>query len=71
MKPGEVADICGSSSKSFEDAIKAGLAKADRTLRNVRSLWMRRKSVTGESAACVYHVDMWVTFIGEDWQPAA
>ncbi len=71
MTPGEVAEIRGSSSTSFEDAIKRGLAGANRTFESVRCLWMKEQTLrNGESSAREYYVEMWITFIGDDWQPA-
>ena len=72
MTPGEVAEVHGSSNTSIEDAIKGGIAALDKTLQNVRSLWMKRQDVrVGAGATREYHVDMWITFIGEDWEQSA
>jgi flavin-binding protein dodecin len=72
MTPGEVADVRGRSNASVEDAIKRGIASVDKTIENVRCLWMRERRVeVGPGAAPEYHVDMWITFIGDDWGPGA
>lgn len=69
MPPGQVAEIQGSSNTSVEDAIKRGLATADKTLQDVRCLWMkdqRERVVAG--AIREYHVDMVITFVADEWQ---
>jgi dodecin len=71
MTPGEVAEIRGSSNTSIEDAIKRGIAGVNKTLQNVRCLWMREQRVrVGAGAIREYQVDMVITFIGDDWQLA-
>jgi flavin-binding protein dodecin len=71
MTPGQVAEIQGRSNTSIEDAIKRGIATMDKTLQDVRCLWMRdrRERVVG-GAIREYQVDMVITFVGDDWQPA-
>jgi flavin-binding protein dodecin len=71
MTPGQVAEIRASSHTSVEDAIKRGLATVDKTLQDVRCLWMRGRGERMLAGAIrEYQVDMVITFIGEDWQPA-
>jgi flavin-binding protein dodecin len=72
MTPGEVAEIRGSSSTSFEDAITRGLAGVNRTLQSVRCMWLKRRDVRiTEGHVREYQVDMLITFIGDDWQAQA
>ena len=54
--------------KSFEDAIKLGLARASRTLRNVRSAWVKEQHVRcdDQGAIAEYQVNMMVTFVLDD-----
>ena len=74
MNAGEFAEIRGSSNTSVEDAIKRGLAAVDKTIHNVRCLWMKEmkehRVQAGKGSAPAYQVDMLVTFIADDWQPA-
>ena len=71
MTPGEVAEIHGSSRTSVEDAIKRGIAGANRTLQNVRSLWIKDQRIRmDEGSPREYHVEMVITFIAADWQSA-
>ncbi len=53
--------------KSFEDAIQRGLARASKTLRNVRSAWIKEQRVWVEKGKIVeYQVNMMVTFVLDD-----
>ncbi len=71
MTPGKVAEVQGRSKTSIEDAIKRGIADLGETLQHVRSLWMKEQYVRADVGADrEYHVDLWITFIGDDWQPA-
>jgi len=45
MTVARVTEIKASSPKSFEDAIKAGVARAHKTLKNVRSAWIENQEV--------------------------
>lgn len=57
-------EISSTSSQSFEDAIQQGLARATKTLRNVRSAWIKEQEVTLEGdRIAVYKVVMVVTFV--------
>ena len=53
--------------KSFEDAVQQGVARATKTLRNVRSAWIKeqRVEITGEKIS-QYQVNMMVTFVLDD-----
>jgi flavin-binding protein dodecin len=69
VKPGEVAEARGRSSTSFEDAIKSAIARLDRTLHSVRSLWLKSRYVREAAGAPrEYEVELWITFIGADWE---
>lgn len=57
-------EISSTSSQSFEDAIAQGIARATKTLRNVRGAWIKEQEVTVESDEIVaYKVVMVVTFV--------
>jgi flavin-binding protein dodecin len=59
-----VTEISATSSQSFEDAIKQGLDRANATLRNVRSAWIKEQQVRLDGGAITeYQVNMLVTFI--------
>ena len=57
-------EISSTSNQSFEDAIQQGLARATKTLRNVRSAWIKEQEVTLENDQIAqYKVVMVVTFV--------
>jgi flavin-binding protein dodecin len=67
MAVARVTEISSTSSKSFEDAIQQGVARATKTLRNVRSAWIKEQRVDiREGAIAEYQVNMMVTFILDD-----
>jgi flavin-binding protein dodecin len=62
-----VIEISAISNVSFEDAVKTGVSRANRTLRNVTSAWVKeqRVEVTDGAISC-YQVNLMVTFILDD-----
>jgi flavin-binding protein dodecin len=62
-----VTEITATSSTGFEDAIKVGVERASKTLRNVQSAWVKEQRVEVNDGAIVnYQVNMLVTFVLED-----
>lgn len=67
MSVAKVTEISATSSKSFEDAIQQGLARAGKTLRNVRSAWIKEQHVRlSNGKVAEYQVNMMVTFVLDD-----
>ena len=67
MSVAKVSEISATSAKSFEDAIQQGLSRASKTLRNIRSAWVKEQHVRCENGRIVdYQVNMMVTFILDD-----
>jgi hypothetical protein len=68
MSIARVTEIKASSIKSFDDAIKAGVARAHKTLKNVKSAWIENQEVLVDENGQIseYRVQMKVTFILED-----
>jgi len=68
MSIARITEIKASSKVSFDDAIKTGLARASKTLENVRSAWISSQEVllndTGDITE--YRVLMKVTFVLKD-----
>jgi flavin-binding protein dodecin len=63
----KVSEISSRSDKSFEDAIKIGLARASKTLRGVNSAWVKEQRVDVENGQIKgYQVNMMVTFVLDD-----
>jgi dodecin len=62
-----VTEISAKSDRSFEDAINGGLERANRTLRNVRSAWVKEQRVDVQDGQVAgYQVNLLVTFELED-----
>ena len=67
MAVARVTEISSSSTESFEAAIKDGLERANKTLRNVRSAWIKEQQVRVDNGAIAeYQVNMLVTFVLDD-----
>jgi len=67
MAVARVTEISSTSSQSFEDAIKQGIARATKTLRNVRSAWIKEQRVDiKDDQIAEYQVNLMVTFILDD-----
>lgn len=66
MAVARVTEIISASSKSFEDAVDRGIARANKTLRNVTGAWIKSQKVVIEKGKIVeYRVNLKVTFILE------
>jgi flavin-binding protein dodecin len=64
MSVAKVTEISSTSSKSFEDAIQQGLARAGKTMRNIRSAWIKEHQVRCDGGRITeYPVNMMVTFV--------
>ena len=64
MSVARVTEIISSSSKSFEDAIQQGIARAVKTLKNVEGAWVKeQKVIVKNGKISEYRVDLKVTFI--------
>ena len=64
MAVARVTEIQSSSKKGFEDAIRAGVARADKTLRNLTGAWVKSQQVVIEKGKVTeYRVLLKVTFI--------
>jgi flavin-binding protein dodecin len=67
MSVAKVTELSSTSTKSFEDAINVGLARANKTLRNIRSAWIKEQQVRLDKGKIVeFQVNMMVTFVLED-----
>jgi flavin-binding protein dodecin len=59
-----VIEISAQSNKSFEDAIDSGLARAEKTLRNVTSAWVKEQRMDVKKGKITgYQVNLLVTFV--------
>ena len=67
MSVAKVIEISSSSSKSFEDAIKDGVSRADKTLKNIQGAWIKEQQVVvAKGKVTGYRVNMMVTFVLND-----
>ncbi|MEO6055966.1 MAG: dodecin family protein, partial [Gemmatimonadales bacterium] len=48
MTVAKITEIQSSSTKSFEDAVESGIARADKTLRNLTGAWVKSQQVVIE-----------------------
>jgi flavin-binding protein dodecin len=68
MSIARVTEIKSSSRISFDDAIKKGISRANKTLKNVRGAWIWNQEVLVDKKGKVseYRVQMKITFILEE-----
>jgi hypothetical protein len=67
MSVARVTEISSTSTKSFEDAIRQGIARSVKTLRHVKGAWIKEQEVSIEGDQIVaYKVIMKVTFVLDD-----
>jgi hypothetical protein len=67
MSIARITEISSTSTKSFEDAVQQGISRATKTLRNVRSAWVKEQQVRVENGKInQYQVNLMVTFVLED-----
>lgn len=64
MSVAKVIEIIASSKKSFDDAVKDGVARASESVDNVTGAWVQDQSVKVKNGKVVeYRVVLKVTFI--------
>lgn len=64
---GRVTEISSRSTKSFEDAVRVGVERANKTLRNVTSAWVKeQRCECSGGKITAYQVNLLVTFILEE-----
>ena len=67
MAVARVTEISSTSSKSFDDAVQQGIARAAKTLRNVRGAWVKEQRVDVQDGKITeYQVNLMVTFVLDD-----
>ena len=67
MSVAKVSEIICSSDKSFEDAIKTGVKRASKTLKNIRGSWVKdQQLVIDNGKVTEYRVTLKVTFVLND-----
>ena len=68
MSIARITEIKASSTESFDAAISEGVARAHKTLKNVKSAWIQSHEVLVDAKGEIteYRVHMKVTFILKD-----
>lgn len=67
MAVARVTEISSTSTTSFDDAIEQGISRATKTLRNVRSAWVKEPRVdVRDDRITQYQVNLMVTFVLDD-----
>jgi flavin-binding protein dodecin len=68
MAVARVTEIIASSSESFEDAVKKGMKRANKTLNNVRGGWIESQKVVCNRDGDIkeFRVNLKVTFVLAD-----
>ena len=66
MAVARVTELISSSTVSFEDAVKSGVSRATKTLKNVTSVWVQdHKCTIKDGEIDEYRVILKVTFVLE------
>ena len=67
MSVAKVIEISSGSTVSFEDAVKAGIARASKTVKNVSGAWVNEQKVRCENGQVVeWRVSLKVSFVLSD-----
>jgi len=68
MSISRVTEIKASSKTSFDDAMKKGIARATKTLKNVKAAWIENQEVFLDEKGKIeeYRVQMKITFVLEE-----
>lgn len=67
MSIARITEISSTSTTGFEDAIQQGISRATKTLRHVRSAWVKEQQVRVDKGKIThYQVNLMVTFVLED-----
>jgi dodecin len=67
MSIARITEISSTSKKSFEDAIQSGVDRATKTLRNVRSAWVKEQQIQIDNGKIAeYQVNLMITFVLDD-----
>ena len=67
MSVAKVIEISSTSSNSFDEAVKQGVERAGRSVRNITSAWVKDQRVTvKDNKVSEYQVNMQVTFLLDD-----
>lgn len=64
MAIAKITELQSSSKKSFDDAVRVGVSRADKTLRNLTGAWVKSQKVKVEKGKITeYRVVLKVSFL--------
>jgi hypothetical protein len=68
MSISRTTEVKSSSTVSFDDAMKKGIARAQKTLKNIKSAWIWNQEVLLDKKGKIfeYRVQMKITFLLEE-----
>ncbi|MFL6236971.1 MAG: dodecin family protein [Thermoanaerobaculia bacterium] len=67
MSVAKIIEISAESPEGFEAAVREGIARAAKTIKNIKGAWVQDQQVVIHDQKIVaYRVDMKVTFVMED-----
>ena len=67
MSVAKISEISAASEDSFEDAIKQGIKRANKTLDNITGAWINEMKVdVADGKVKNYRVNMKITFVLKD-----
>lgn len=67
MSVAKTTEITASSTKSFEDAVRAGIRRYSKSIKNVEGAWVKeQKVVVSDGEVSEYRVTLKVTFVLKD-----
>ncbi len=67
MPVAKVTELSCTSTESFEEAVREGIERAQKTLRGVKSAWVKEQRVNvNREGALEFQANILVTFILED-----
>lgn len=64
MSVAKIIEISSTSSEGFEEAIRDGIARASKTVKNIQSAWVKEQQVrVSNGQVTQYQVNLQVTFL--------
>lgn len=67
MSVAKITEMSATSKKSFEDAMQKGLARANKSLRNVSGVWVKEQKIdVSDGKITDYRVLLKITFVLDD-----
>jgi flavin-binding protein dodecin len=68
MSVAKVTELIVSSPTSFDDAIKTGIARSQKTIRHLKSAWVENQQIKLDDSGEIteYRVQLKVTFVVDD-----